>query len=147
MYQNAEQLLYTLTTTFPGSTFGPDSTATCASGVLSGIEGAQCAWARVQQLVSGRDDADDFYSRAGPALLQFLRIAQEVMSHTASNYDVFRLTLGLLITGVAGLLVLPATFKECTRHGSSGMFLMLMIISCGMMMFASSYVEESQFQY
>jgi ethanolaminephosphotransferase len=66
------------------------------------------------------------------------------MSRTASNYDVSRLILGLLITGVAGLLVLPATYKECTRHGSSGMFLMLMIITCGMMMFASSYVEEEQ---
>lgn len=66
------------------------------------------------------------------------------MSRTASNYDVSRLTLGLLITGIAGLLVLPATYKECTRHGSSGMFLMLMIITCGMMMFASSYVEEEQ---
>lgn len=66
------------------------------------------------------------------------------MSRTASNYNVSRLTLGLLITGVAGMLVLPATYKECTRHGSSGMFLMLMIITCGMMMFASSYVEEEQ---
>lgn len=124
--------------------FGPDSTTSCASGVTSGIEAAQCAWARVQQLLSGRDEADDSYSTAGPALLQFLRIAQEVMSRTASNYDVSRLLLGLLITGVAGMLVLPATYKECTRHGSSGMFLMLMIITCGMMMFASSYVEEEQ---
>ncbi|KAJ5205614.1 Alkaline phosphatase-like alpha/beta/alpha [Penicillium cf. griseofulvum] len=144
LYQNAEQLLNTLTTTFPGSTFGPDSITYCASGVSSGIEGAQCAWAKVQQILSSRDEADDPYSTAGPALLQFLRIAQEVMSRTASNYDVSRLILGLLITGVAGLLVLPATYKECTRHGSSGMFLTLMIITCGMMMFASSYVEEEQ---
>ncbi|KAJ5699785.1 hypothetical protein N7536_002798 [Penicillium majusculum] len=144
LYQNAEQLLNTLTTTFPGSTFGPDGTTSCASGVLSGIEGAQCAWTRVQQLLSARDARNDPYATAGPALLQFLRIAQEVMSRTASNYDVSRLTLGLLITGIAGLLVLPATYKECTRHGSSGMFLMLMIITCGMMMFASSYVEEEQ---
>ncbi|CDM37642.1 hypothetical protein DTO013E5_7585 [Penicillium roqueforti] len=144
LYQNAEQLLNTLTTTFPGSTFGPDSPTSCAPGLPSGIEGAQCAWARVQQLLSGRDEADDSYSTAGPDLLQFLRIAQEVMSRTASNYDVSRLILGLLITGIAGLLVLPATYKECTRHGSSGMFLTLMIITCGMMMFASSYVEEEQ---
>ncbi|KAJ5375351.1 Alkaline phosphatase-like alpha/beta/alpha [Penicillium concentricum] len=144
LYQNAEQLLNTLTTTFPGSTFSPDSITSCASGVSSGIEGAQCAWARVQQVLSSRDEADDSYSTAGPALLHFLKIAQEVMSRTASNYDVSRLVLGLLITGVAGLLVLPATYKECTRHGSSGMFLMLMIITCGMMMFASSYVEEEQ---
>ncbi|KAJ5932714.1 Alkaline phosphatase-like alpha/beta/alpha [Penicillium verrucosum] len=144
LYQNAEQLLNTLTTTFPGSTFGPDGTTSCPSGVLSGIEGAQCAWTRVQQLLSTRDESDDPYATADTALLQFLRIAQEVMSRTASNYDVSKLTLGLLITGVAGLLVLPATYKECTRYGSSGIFLMLMIITCGMMMFASSYVEEEQ---
>ncbi|OQE07122.1 hypothetical protein PENVUL_c015G06482 [Penicillium vulpinum] len=144
LYQNAEQLLNTLTTTFPGSTFGPDSITSCTSGALSGIGGAECAWARVQQLLSDRDEGDNSYSTAGPALLQFLRIAQEVMSRTASNYDVSRLILGLLITGVAGLLVLPATYKECTRHGSSGLFMMLMVITCGMMMFASSYVEEEQ---
>ncbi|KAJ6186346.1 Alkaline phosphatase-like alpha/beta/alpha [Penicillium mononematosum] len=142
--QNAEQLLNTLTTTFPGFTFDSDISTSCASGAPSGIEGAQCAWARVRRLISDRDEADDSYSTAGPAVLHFLRIAQEVMSRTASNYDVSRLILGLLITGVAGLLVLPATYKECTRHGSSGLFLMLMIVTCGMMMFASSYVEEEQ---
>ncbi|KAJ5470866.1 Alkaline phosphatase-likealpha/beta/alpha [Penicillium desertorum] len=142
--QNAEQLLNTLTTTFPGFTFDSDISTSCASGAPSGIEGAQCAWARVQRLISDRDEADVSYSIAGPALSHFLRIAQEVMSRTASNYDVSRLILGVLITGVAGLLVLPATYKECTRHGSSGLFLMLMIVTCGMMMFASSYVEEEQ---
>lgn len=133
-----------MTTTFPSYTFGPDSIAACASGATSGIEGAQCAWAQVQQLLSAGTEAEDSYSAAGPALFQFLKIAQDVMSRTASNYDVSRLALGLLITGIAGVLVFPATYKECTRHMSSGLFLMLMVITYGMMMFASSYVEEEQ---
>jgi ethanolaminephosphotransferase len=140
--RNAEQLLNTLKTTFPGSTF--DSITSCASGATSEIEGAQCAWARVQRLLSVRAEPEELYSTVGPAMLQFLRIAQEVMSRTASNYDVSRLVLGLLITGIAGLLVFPATYKECSRHRSSGLFLMLMVIIYGVMMFASSYVEEEQ---
>ncbi|KAJ5139103.1 Alkaline phosphatase-like alpha/beta/alpha [Penicillium bovifimosum] len=140
--QNAEQLLNSLKTTFPGSTF--DSTTSCASEATSGIEGAQCAWARVQRLLSIRAEPEELYSTAGPAMLQFLRIAQEAMSRTASNYDVSRLVLGLLITGIAGLLVSPATYKECARHRPSGLFLMLVVIIYGIMTFASSYVEEEQ---
>ncbi|KAJ5545350.1 Alkaline phosphatase-like alpha/beta/alpha [Penicillium sp. DV-2018c] len=140
--RNAEQLLNTLRTTFPGSTF--DSAAPCAPEATSGIEGAQCAWARVQRLLSARTEPDGLYSTAGPAILQFLKIAQEVMSRTASNYDVARLFLGLLITGTAGLLVFPATYKECVRYRPQGLFLMLMVIIYGVMMFASSYVEEEQ---
>ncbi|KAJ5779033.1 Alkaline phosphatase-like alpha/beta/alpha [Penicillium paradoxum] len=144
LFQNAEQLLNTLTTTFPNSVFGLDSIETCDSSDRSGIEGAQCAWSQVQQLLAEGADAEDSYSTAGPALLRFSRIAQDVMSRTASNYDVSRLALGLLITGIASLIVLPATYKQCSRHTSSGLFLMFLVITYGMMMFASSYVEEEQ---
>jgi ethanolaminephosphotransferase len=133
-----------LTTTFPGSKFGSDSIKSCEFGTSTGIEGAQCSWALAQQLLSDGAEDEDSYHTAGPALSQFSKIAQEVMSRTASNYDISRLSLGLLITALAGLLVLPATVKECTQRKSSGLFLTLMIITYGLMMFASSYVEEEQ---
>lgn len=142
--QNAKQLLNILTTTFPGSKFSSEGITSCESGSSMGIEDAQCAWALVQQLLSKGTEDDDSYSTAGPALLQFSKVAQQVMSRTASNYDISRLSLGLLITALAGLLVLPATVKECARRRSSGIFLTLMVIAYGLMMFASSYVEEEQ---
>jgi ethanolaminephosphotransferase len=66
------------------------------------------------------------------------------MSSTASNYDVSRLSLGILTVAVAALLVLPATSVVCARSRHPGIFLTFLIIGYGLMMFASSYVEEEQ---
>ncbi|OQD86343.1 hypothetical protein PENANT_c008G03475 [Penicillium antarcticum] len=142
--QNAKQLLNTVETTFPGTKFGREGIESCASGAESGIDAAQCAWARIQKLISDGDDPEHSYSTTSPILLQFSEIAQDIMSRTASNYNIFRLCLGLFITGIAATIVLPSTYTECIRHRSSGLFLVLMVITYGLMMFASSYVEEEQ---
>ncbi|KAJ5313798.1 Aminoacyl-tRNA synthetase class Ic [Penicillium atrosanguineum] len=143
--RNAQQLLNTIRTTFSNSAFDDDSLASgCASSADSGIEGAQCAWAQVQQLRSSNIAADKEFSTIGPALMRFSRTAQDVMSSTASNYDVSRLYLGLMVTGIAVLLVSRTVFYECARSAHTGVFLAFMIIGYGCMMFASSYVEEEQ---
>lgn len=132
-----------MTTTFPGVSFSPDRVGSCENGAASGIENAQCAWARTQQILAGVED-DDYHEAAGSALLEFSKTAQDVMSRTASNYDVSRLSLGLAITLIASLFVLPATVQECTRQKLPGLFLTIMILTYTLMMFASSYVEEEQ---
>lgn len=134
----------TLTTTFPGASFKDESITSCKLGIASGIEAAQCAWALVQQSLADGATDEDYHTAAGQALSQFSGIAQEIMSRTASNYDLSRLSLGLLVTVSAGLLVLPATIKECTRQRPPGIFLALVVITYTIMMFASSYVEEEQ---
>ncbi|KAJ5753833.1 uncharacterized protein N7511_007986, partial [Penicillium nucicola] len=144
LLQNAKQLLNTVQTTFPGTRFGPEGIESCASKAESGIEAAQCAWARYLNLVSDGADPEGSYSTTSPILLQFSEIAQDIMSRTASNYNIFRLCLGLFITGIAALTVLPATYAQCIRYRSSGLFLAFMVITYGLMMFASSYVEEEQ---
>lgn len=143
--RNARQLLNTVKATFPAATFDQEIiTPSCGSGEVSGIEGVQCAWSQVQQLFSSEVPAEDALSTVGPALLRFSRVAQDVMSNTASNYNMFRLCLGLMITGVATLLVSPAIYRECTRSAYTGAFLAFMVVAYGSMMFASSYVEEEQ---
>ena len=142
--RNAQQLLNTVQATFPGSNFDSDVIdSSCASGAYSGIEGAQCAWSQALHL-SRTEELNDAFSSAGPAFQQVSKIAQEVMSSTASNYDVFRLGLGLFVTGIAASLVLPDVYRECARSTYTGVFLTLMMIGYGSMMFASSYVEEEQ---
>ncbi|KAJ5628373.1 GPI ethanolamine phosphate transferase 2 [Penicillium lividum] len=130
--------------TFPGVSFEQnDIAASCASGAVSGIEGAQCAWSQIHQL--SRDTrAEDAFAIVGPALQRFSRNAQEVMSSTASDYNVSRLALGLLITGSAVLMLLPAVYQDCARSAYTGGFLAFLVVSYGSMMFASSYVEEEQ---
>lgn len=143
--RNARQLLNTIKAAFPSSTFDHESIgSSCASGADTGIEGAQCAWLEVEQLLSNDETANDAFPSLGPALLRFSRIAQVVMSSTASNYNIFRLCLGLLITGAAALLVSPVVYHECARSAYTGAFLAFMVVGYGGMMFASSYVEEEQ---
>ncbi|KAJ5570357.1 GPI ethanolamine phosphate transferase 2 [Penicillium hispanicum] len=142
--RNARQLLNTVRVTFPEFTFDQEAIASnCASRPLSAIEGAQCAWSRVQHL-SKTVTTDHAFSTVAPALLQFSRIAQDVMSSTASNYNVLKLCLGLFTTGTAAILVMPAVYQECARTAQTGFFLAFMVIGYGTMMFASSYVEEEQ---
>lgn len=137
-------MLNTVQATFPSASFDPNSIATsCVSGAESGIEGAQCAWFQAHQLFQ-QADTGNVFSTVSPALQRFSRIAQDVMSGTASNYDISKLCLGLLITGAAAALVLPAICKDCTRSTYTGVFLAFMIGGYGSMMFASSYVEEEQ---
>jgi ethanolaminephosphotransferase len=143
--RNARQLLNTIQATFPGFTFNQEAIAgSCATEADSGIEGAQCAWSQVLQLSSDDISNDDTFSALESSLLRFSRIAQDVMSSTASNYNIFRLCLGLVITGAAAVLVFPTTYYECARSTYTGVFLAFMILGYGSMMFASSYVEEEQ---
>lgn len=66
------------------------------------------------------------------------------MSSTASNYDMPRLCVGLLILVAATSLLLPTIYQELSQTVSTGVFLVLMVTGYGGMMFASSYVEEEQ---
>ncbi|KAJ5806133.1 GPI ethanolamine phosphate transferase 2 [Penicillium pulvis] len=144
LHRNAQQLLNTVKATFPGVSFDPEDIASsCSSGAVSGIEGAQCAWFQIHQL-SRETSVEDAFAIVGPAFQRFSRIAQDVMSSTASDYNVSRLGLGLLITGIAALIVFPAVYQDCAQSTYTGAFLALLVMGYGSMMFASSYVEEEQ---
>ncbi|KAL2271858.1 hypothetical protein VTJ83DRAFT_1229 [Remersonia thermophila] len=79
-----------------------------------------------------------------PAVAKWLRNAQDVLSSMASNYDMSRLLLGQAIAVVAFLtavktLAMLADDKRLAFVPLSGV-----IAAYGIMMFASSYVEEEQ---
>lgn len=116
----------------------------CDSGVRAGVEGIQCAWLRVLDLLDESESAMSLHSEIDPALLHFSRTAQDVMSSTSGNYDVTRLNLGLCVSGLAVLISLPGTYKLVSRFRHAGAFLMFSVLAYGGMMFASSYVEEEQ---
>ncbi|KAJ5107552.1 GPI ethanolamine phosphate transferase 2 [Penicillium angulare] len=143
LYRNARQLLNVIQATFPTISFDEQAASSCKSTGDSGIEGAQCAWSQIHQL-SNENAPGELFPTVGPALQRFSQIAQDVMSSTASNYNVFRLGLGLFATTLAVLLVLPTVHRDCARSIYTGGFLMFLVVSYGSMMFASSYVEEEQ---
>lgn len=142
--QNARQLLNIVKSTFPSATFDVESYSNCDLDKLSGIEEVQCAWSQAQILLSQDQMTEETFTHVGPALQRFSQITQEVMSSTASNYDVSRLSVGVLVLAIATALLLPTIYREFSRTASTGIFLILMVAGYGSMMFASSYVEEEQ---
>ncbi|KAJ5715045.1 GPI ethanolamine phosphate transferase 2 [Penicillium malachiteum] len=143
LYRNARQLLNTLQATFPGVPFDHETDLSCLASTDSEIQDAQCTWSQIHRVL-GEDATDDTFQTARPILERFSQITQNVMSSTASNYNTFRLWLGLSITGVAMLLVLPIVYKDCARSTYAGGFLAFLVLGYGGIMFASSYVEEEQ---
>ena len=66
------------------------------------------------------------------------------MSGTASNYNLFRLYAGIVIASLATLAALLVSGKPVLRMKSTGLWMTSITIAYGVMMFASSYVEEEQ---
>lgn len=66
------------------------------------------------------------------------------MSSTASNYDMFKLTAGQVLSSLAAVLALGAAIPALTQSFVSTIPFLLITIAYGIMMFASSYVEEEQ---
>lgn len=75
---------------------------------------------------------------------QFSRKAQGVMSSTASNYDIYRLQLGVCVAAftTAVAFALSAPFLLSAKR--LGIWFGILVLAYGGMMFGSSYVEEEQ---
>ena len=66
------------------------------------------------------------------------------MSNMASNYDMRMLILGQAIAAAACILVTVGLASAGTSHAQSLAVFAAIILVYGIMMFASSYVEEEQ---
>ncbi|KAL3455634.1 GPI ethanolamine phosphate transferase 2 [Aspergillus heterothallicus] len=141
LLMNSKQLQRTLMHTYSSYSFDTPASAVTADCHSSSHAKARCAWARAQELLALRDDDE---AGIEAALLQFLRASQDIMSSAASNYDLRYLILGTSLSAIAVSLSLPANYKALRQYKQPGLFLLVGILSYGVMMFASSYVEEEQ---
>ena len=131
---------------FPTYRFDDDSTVSgCDPGTeLNDAEEIQCAWLRASALVRGFVDTGNINHELEPALLRFSRAAQGVMSSTASNYDIFRLCVGLFVGTAAVFLSAWSSYGLLSKWRFPETYFIFSILGYGAMMFASSYVEEEQ---
>ncbi|KAK6419754.1 major facilitator superfamily transporter protein [Oleoguttula sp. CCFEE 5521] len=77
------------------------------------------------------------------ALQDFLYDAQDVLSSTASSYDIPRM-MGGTVLAVVSLLLAILAFPSSWPPTTAGLTLTSLVTLYGIMMFASSYVEEEQ---
>lgn len=145
LMQNARQMLDIVRATFPDEDYeGPSDLRPCRHST-SGARLA-CLWRKA------RGSSDRLRSKSGtsPAsqvlqdIYEFCLEAQDVMSSTASNYDVSRLITGIVIAAIAMLNSLLSIPKLTSLANGTGAYYGLVTILYAVMMFASSYVEEEQ---
>lgn len=66
------------------------------------------------------------------------------MSSTASNYNVPRLGIGIGLAALATVSGVASVSTSLTNSQATGLWILFVFIAYGLMMFASSYVEEEQ---
>ncbi|KAF2484652.1 hypothetical protein BDY17DRAFT_249399 [Neohortaea acidophila] len=104
-----------------------------------------CEWAQVSLVLENRaggggKDAET----AQKTLYRFLAHAQEAMSDTASSYDIPRMVGGMVLVACALVAAVASFLSSFWPPSTAGVFFTLLSLLYGIMMFASSYVEEEQ---
>jgi ethanolaminephosphotransferase len=94
-----------------------------------------CLWVRASSTKGTKDEKD--------ALSQFLYKTQDALSSTASSYDVPRMVAGVVIAS-ASLILAVLAFPTFWPPSLAGGTLTMTTLLYGVMMFATSYVEEEQ---
>ncbi|KAL8674621.1 MAG: hypothetical protein Q9168_000996 [Polycauliona sp. 1 TL-2023] len=121
--QNAAQVLGVVKETFPALSFDDGLPSEACADISIGGPRLACLWSEA-------------------ALHSFLTQAQMVMSRTASDYSIGKLYAG---TAIAALVTLW-TFFHCVpvlmQKPTFGLLFSLVALMYGVIMFASSYVEE-----
>ncbi|KAE9970373.1 hypothetical protein BLS_004955 [Venturia inaequalis] len=106
-----------------------------------------CRWQRATSFLphDSQEGDDSSTTDEDLALLtSFTRRAQDVMSSTASNYDVSRLVSGTTLVTLSFILTFIVLLTDSTSMGIDSLFFLIINVLYGAMMFASSYVEEEQ---
>lgn len=98
-----------------------------------------CLWAKAESLA----EDDEIPSEQQRAAMAFLLEAQETLSGTASSYNIPRMMGGMILTAlILGLTLV--SFPPMWPLSVAGTSFALISLLYGIMMFASSYVEEEQ---
>ncbi|KAK1691172.1 GPI ethanolamine phosphate transferase [Colletotrichum godetiae] len=137
LVRNARQILNIVTATFGSEMFDLGSTSdqkTC-SNPRDDAQELACEWHRVNDALKTMDDEAELDPAWREAMSKWLSRAQDLMSSMASNYDMGRLHVGeAVVVLVTGSLIIGARLSLLP--------LLAISVTYGIMMFASSYVEE-----
>ncbi|KIW27472.1 uncharacterized protein PV07_07206 [Cladophialophora immunda] len=148
LYSNAEQILRIAQATFPKEFSQVSTSAECSVTDGDDAEVLACLW----QHVSAEHQAvatDQTYSTPPTTRLNaFLYKAQNLLSGTASNYDLTSMQIGIGLSVLALALCAPSFVQGVLSAGVDGVILLVIMLAFAVTMFASSYVEEEhQFWY
>ncbi|KAK5654153.1 hypothetical protein OQA88_7584 [Cercophora sp. LCS_1] len=143
LMQNANQILDIITAAFGSQILDAHSQTDC-SNPESDYGELACKWRDVSEALKPKSAPNDIDSQWTLSAVQWLRKAQSLMSGMASNYDVPRLVLGLGVGVVTVFSAAGAVHWFLPQSTGDALSLAVITLAYGIMMFASSYVEEEQ---
>lgn len=136
LMQNAKQMYEIVSATSGDSQLVDRYQNVDCSELSTPADELSCQWHALMQ----NTDSNEWESK----VISWLREAQLTMSSMASNYDTTRLTLGAAVALLSVVLSLTASIFSAEGTCSALACFALITILYGIMMFASSYVEEEQ---
>ncbi|KAI0103084.1 alkaline phosphatase-like protein [Hypoxylon sp. NC0597] len=142
LMRNAKQIFDIVAATYSGSSTGKQYSPDCARpGSLA--EELVCEWQNINE-AAGKISLDDLDDDWITNTSNWLSKAQALMSSMASNYDMSMLAYGGSVAAVASIAAIYALTTLTPGGASSLVPFVLITLLYGIMMFASSYVEEEQ---
>jgi ethanolaminephosphotransferase len=142
--RNAKQMLNIVTAAYPGTSFTSGPIMGCEAAATD-AERLACRWRSINERLS--DVARTKASRDSAFLKQissWMRDAQDTLSGAASNYTLSRMYAGKALTAVAVIAAAIAAVSALKGSPMASSAYLVVTIAYGIMMFASSYVEEEQ---
>ncbi|KAF2858179.1 alkaline phosphatase-like protein [Piedraia hortae CBS 480.64] len=146
LYENSRQLKHIVEVTYERfSTKVTNNLSGASDCELERLDGAEdelaCKWAAVEKSFGQRTGKD--YDEIGRKIFAFLRSGQDALSGVASTYDISKMVVGTACSAL-GLLLATFMLPSLERNTAASAFCALVTVLHGLIMFASSFVEEEQ---
>ncbi|KAI0097074.1 alkaline phosphatase-like protein [Daldinia grandis] len=144
LVRNARQILDIVTASFSGSSsVGRKPSLDCIRPG-SGAEELACEWQQISRVTETTSNGGNPGEDQIMDVSKWLSRAQTLMSGMASNYDIAMLIYSEVVAVAASIAAVYAVISSSSVTASSLAPFVLITVLYGMMMFASSYVEEEQ---
>ncbi|KAF2094017.1 alkaline phosphatase-like protein [Rhizodiscina lignyota] len=142
LLNNVWQMHTLVKTAFPHEAYEhPYSQLDCSDPSSSGMK-LVCKWRRITDIIRVSDGREPAPPVILPALIDFCKSAQEIMSSTASNYNMAYLLSGIALAFLSVALTTTSARSIIFRLNAASLYFGLVLVLYGILMFASSYVEE-----
>ncbi|KAK8225684.1 alkaline-phosphatase-like protein [Phyllosticta capitalensis] len=142
LLRNALQILKIVKATFPNPAFDNPFAEVQCDAISSSAQELVCKWRAVTNVFQAAGHLRPKPEDVIAPLAEFCRLAQDILSSTASNYNLTFLVTGSSLAAMSVVLTLLALSNNLKHVNTTGVSYAAVAALYGVMMFASSYVEE-----
>lgn len=143
LMKNAQQIHGVVSATFPS--FDAPPLSSICENLSNSVSELACSWGNLNNHLKDFGEASNASNdELLMSISKWMKEAQELMHGTASNYDVSKLVAGQILSALSLALSFIAAWGTITTSFKTSIPFLIIALLYGIMMFASSYVEEEQ---